>query len=274
MRICQSPDAFIPGCRAAGSSRVRVRAFRDRPGRRGGARHRCLNRRVYRRAARARRRARACGRCRRGQLAWQLRQDRRVVVHEGVNARYLSRREIPEPIDLITCDASFIGLATVLPAPLSLAGERAGLIALIKPQFEAGPAEVGRGGVVRDTAVHRAVCERVSAWVAAQPDWGVVGIVESPIQGPPAIANSCFTPAARARERCGRVSCRDAGTSPDQHRPVDFCDDAREVACPAAARSWLPRTIRRSVGPETGARKALESLRDRSLKRSRNDVWR
>ncbi len=120
----------------------------------------------------------------RGQLAWKLRQDPRVVVHEGVNARYLTRAEIPEPIDLITCDASFIGLATVLPAPLSLAAERAGLVALIKPQFEAGPAEVGKGGVVRDAAVHRAVCERVSAWVAAQPGWGVVGIAESPIQGP------------------------------------------------------------------------------------------
>ncbi len=120
----------------------------------------------------------------RGQLAWKLRQDPRVVVHEGVNARYLTQAEIPEPVDLITCDASFIGLATVLPAPLSLAAERAALVALIKPQFEAGPAEVGKGGVVRDPAVHRAVCERVSAWVAAQPGWRVNGMVESPIQGP------------------------------------------------------------------------------------------
>jgi 23S rRNA (cytidine1920-2'-O)/16S rRNA (cytidine1409-2'-O)-methyltransferase len=120
----------------------------------------------------------------RGQLAWKLRQDPRVVVHEGVNARYLTRRDIPEPIDLITCDASFIGLATVLPAPLSLAAERAGLIALIKPQFEAGPAEIGKGGVVRDPAVRRAVCERVAAWIAARPGWCVVGIAESPIQGP------------------------------------------------------------------------------------------
>jgi 23S rRNA (cytidine1920-2'-O)/16S rRNA (cytidine1409-2'-O)-methyltransferase len=120
----------------------------------------------------------------RGQLAWKLRQDPRTVVHEGVNARYLTRAKIPEQIDLITCDASFIGLATVLPAPLSLAAERAGLVALIKPQFEAGPAEVGKGGVVRDPAIHRAVCERVSAWIAAQPGWSVIGIVESPVQGP------------------------------------------------------------------------------------------
>src|SRR5437762_6601467 len=120
----------------------------------------------------------------RGQLAWKLRQDPRVVVHEGINARYLSRAEIPDPIDLVTCDASFIGLATVLPAPLALTAEHAALVALIKPQFEAGPGEVGKGGVVRDPEVHRVVCERVSAWIGAQPGWRVIGIVESPITGP------------------------------------------------------------------------------------------
>jgi 23S rRNA (cytidine1920-2'-O)/16S rRNA (cytidine1409-2'-O)-methyltransferase len=120
----------------------------------------------------------------RGQLAWKLRQDPRVVVHEGINARYLSRAEIAEPIDLVTCDASFIGLATLLPAPLALAAESAALVALIKPQFEAGPGEVGKGGVVRDPAIHRAVCERVAAWLGAQPGWHVVGIAESPITGP------------------------------------------------------------------------------------------
>jgi 23S rRNA (cytidine1920-2'-O)/16S rRNA (cytidine1409-2'-O)-methyltransferase len=120
----------------------------------------------------------------RGQLAWKLRQDPRVVVHEGVNARYLSRAAIAEPIDLVTCDASFIGLATVLPASLALAAEHAALVALIKPQFEAGPKEVGKGGVVRDPAVHRAVCERIAAWLGAQPGWRVLGITESPITGP------------------------------------------------------------------------------------------
>ena len=120
----------------------------------------------------------------RGQLAWKLRQDPRVVVHEGVNARYLSPAEIAEPVDLITCDASFIGLATLLPAPLALATEDARLVALIKPQFEAGPREVGKGGVVRDPAVRAAVCERVAAWLAARPGWHVVGIVESPVEGP------------------------------------------------------------------------------------------
>src|SRR5205809_3582237 len=120
----------------------------------------------------------------RGQLAWKLRQDPRVVVHEATNARYLIRADIPEPIDLITCDASFIGLTTLLPAPLALAAERATLVALIKPQFEAGAKQVGKGGVVRDPAIHQAVCRRVSDWVDAQPGWNVVGIAESPIQGP------------------------------------------------------------------------------------------
>jgi 23S rRNA (cytidine1920-2'-O)/16S rRNA (cytidine1409-2'-O)-methyltransferase len=120
----------------------------------------------------------------RGQLAWKLRQDERVVVHEGVNARHLTRAEIAEPIDVIACDASFIGLMTLLPAPLALAAERAQLVALIKPQFEAGPRDVGKGGVVRDPAVHEAVCRRVANWIDKQPAWRVIGIAESPIQGP------------------------------------------------------------------------------------------
>jgi 23S rRNA (cytidine1920-2'-O)/16S rRNA (cytidine1409-2'-O)-methyltransferase len=119
-----------------------------------------------------------------GQLAWKLRQDRRVIVHERVNARYLTRAQVPEPIEMITCDASFIGLATVLPAPLALAAEEAKLVALVKPQFEAGREHVGKGGVVRDPAVHHEVCERAAAWVAAQPGWTVVGVVESPVLGP------------------------------------------------------------------------------------------
>ena len=119
-----------------------------------------------------------------GQLAWKLRQDPRVVVRERLNARYLSRADIPEPVDIITCDASFIGLATVLPASLALASEKGQLVVLVKPQFEAGPAHVGKGGVVRDPEIHREVCERAAAWVAEQPGWSVVGIIESPIQGP------------------------------------------------------------------------------------------
>jgi 23S rRNA (cytidine1920-2'-O)/16S rRNA (cytidine1409-2'-O)-methyltransferase len=119
-----------------------------------------------------------------GQLAWKLRQDPRVVVREGTNARYLSRAEIPEPVDIVTCDASFIGLATVLPASLALTADRAALVALIKPQFEAGPREVGKGGVVRDPAVHEAVCARIAGWLEEQPSWRVIGTVESPITGP------------------------------------------------------------------------------------------
>ena len=119
-----------------------------------------------------------------GQLAWKLRQDSRVVVRERLNARYLTSADIPERLDTITCDTSFISLATVLPAPLALAAERAQLVALAKPQFEAGPAHVGKGGVVRDPEIHREVCERVAAWVAARPGWSVVGNVESPILGP------------------------------------------------------------------------------------------
>ncbi len=120
----------------------------------------------------------------RGQLAWKLRQDARVIVLEGVNARYLTAAEIPEPVDIVTCDASFIGLATVLPAPLALTKPKAHLVALIKPQFEAGPKAVGKGGVVRDPETHRAVCAAAAAWVGAQPGWSVVGVVESPIEGP------------------------------------------------------------------------------------------
>jgi 23S rRNA (cytidine1920-2'-O)/16S rRNA (cytidine1409-2'-O)-methyltransferase len=118
-----------------------------------------------------------------GQISWKLRRDRRVVLRERVNARYLSRAEIPEPIDIIACDASFIGLATLLPAPLSLAAAEAALVALVKPQFEAGPEHVSKGGIVRDQAVQQAVCARIAGWIGDQPGWTVQGIVESPIRG-------------------------------------------------------------------------------------------
>jgi 23S rRNA (cytidine1920-2'-O)/16S rRNA (cytidine1409-2'-O)-methyltransferase len=118
-----------------------------------------------------------------GLLAWKLRRDPRVVLRERTNARYLSRAEIPEPVDIITCDASFIGLATILPAPLSLAAQDAVMIALVKPQFEAGREFIGSGGIVRDRSVHTAVCERIAAWVTAQPGWVLVGTAESPIRG-------------------------------------------------------------------------------------------
>ncbi len=119
-----------------------------------------------------------------GQLAWKLRSDDRVIVLEKTNARYLSSTEIPEPADLVVCDASFIGLKTVLPAALELAKKGATLVALIKPQFEAGREHVGKGGVVRDPDIHAAVCENIRTWLDGLEDWTVSGIVESPITGP------------------------------------------------------------------------------------------
>jgi 23S rRNA (cytidine1920-2'-O)/16S rRNA (cytidine1409-2'-O)-methyltransferase len=117
------------------------------------------------------------------QLAWKLRQDSRVIVHEQTSARLLTEAHIPEPIDLIVCDASFIGLAKVLEAPLRFARPGARLLALIKPQFEAGRDEVGKGGVVRDPEVHARVCREVADWIAGR-GWAVEGVVESPITGP------------------------------------------------------------------------------------------
>src|SRR5438067_347743 len=117
------------------------------------------------------------------QLAWKLRQNPRVIVLEQTNARYLTREQVPEPVDVVVCDASFISLAKVLEAPLQLAKVGAELVALIKPQFEAGREEVGKGGVVRDPAVHERVCAETTAWVESQ-GWSVLGITPSPITGP------------------------------------------------------------------------------------------
>jgi 23S rRNA (cytidine1920-2'-O)/16S rRNA (cytidine1409-2'-O)-methyltransferase len=117
------------------------------------------------------------------QLAWKLRQDSRVIVHEQTNARYLDAATVPEPVDIVVCDASFIALSKVLEAPLKLAKPGAKLVALVKPQFEAGRTEVGKGGVVRDAAVHQRVCDDAAAWVESQ-GWHVVGVTESPITGP------------------------------------------------------------------------------------------
>ena len=117
------------------------------------------------------------------QLAWTLRQDPRVVVHEQTSARLLTETHIPESVDLIVCDASFIALAKVLEVPLRFAKPGAQLMALIKPQFEAERHEIGKKGVVRDTAIHERVCRDVAAWLEAQ-GWTVEGIVESPITGP------------------------------------------------------------------------------------------
>ncbi len=117
------------------------------------------------------------------QLAWKLRSDPRVIVHEQTSARILTAEHIPEPIDLFVCDASFIALAKVLEKPLSFAASCARLVALIKPQFEAGREEVGNRGVVRDPLVHRRVCDAAVDWIAGM-GWHVEGVVPSPITGP------------------------------------------------------------------------------------------
>jgi len=119
----------------------------------------------------------------RGQLAWKLRQDPRVTVLEGINARYLTRAQVPDAIDMVVCDASFIGLDLVLSASLALARPGAHLIALIKPQFEVGKGRVGKGGVVRDATLHEEVIARVSAWLETAMGWAVMGITESPVRG-------------------------------------------------------------------------------------------
>jgi 23S rRNA (cytidine1920-2'-O)/16S rRNA (cytidine1409-2'-O)-methyltransferase len=117
------------------------------------------------------------------QLAWKLRQDDRVVVHEQTNARDLTSDIVPEPIDIIVCDASFIALSKVLDAALDFARLGASLVALVKPQFEAGREEVGKGGVVRDASVHQRVCDNAAAWVESK-GWRVLGVEPSPITGP------------------------------------------------------------------------------------------
>jgi 23S rRNA (cytidine1920-2'-O)/16S rRNA (cytidine1409-2'-O)-methyltransferase len=117
------------------------------------------------------------------QLAWKLRTDPRVVSMEKTNIRDITRAEIPDPIELIVCDASFIGLRTALPAALALAAPGAHLAALIKPQFEVGKGRVGKGGIVRELELHDEVCATISQWLAEQPGWRVLGVTESPITG-------------------------------------------------------------------------------------------
>lgn len=117
------------------------------------------------------------------QLAWKLRQDPRVIVHEQTNARYLTSDIVREPVDIVVCDASFIGLAKVLDAALGFARPGGRLVALVKPQFEAERHEIGKGGVVRDPAVHERVCAAAAEWVVSR-GWTVERIEPSPIKGP------------------------------------------------------------------------------------------
>jgi 23S rRNA (cytidine1920-2'-O)/16S rRNA (cytidine1409-2'-O)-methyltransferase len=136
-----------------------------------------------------------------GQLAWRLRNDPRVMVHEKTNARYLVKAVVPDPIEALVCDASFIGLTTILPACLALCTPGAWAVALIKPQFEVGPGVVGAKGVVRDASVHQAVCLKVETWWTGLPGWTVLGVEESPITGPE--GNKEFLIAARYSGEAG-----------------------------------------------------------------------
>lgn len=117
------------------------------------------------------------------QLAWKLRQDPRVLVHEKTNARYLSDAVVTEPVDILVCDTSFISLAKVLDKAVDFVRPGGRLIALVKPQFEAERGEIGKGGVVRDPAVRERVCAAAADWVRSR-GWQVDGLVESPITGP------------------------------------------------------------------------------------------
>ncbi|MCB8880780.1 TlyA family RNA methyltransferase [Acidisoma cellulosilytica] len=133
-----------------------------------------------------------------GQLAWKLRSDSRVVVLEKTNARLITAAQVPGPIEALVCDASFIGLRSVLPAPLALCVPGAWAIALIKPQFEATRAEIGPRGVITDPAIRAHYCAEIETWWRALPGWTVMGIVESPITGPEGnheyLIGACFQP--------------------------------------------------------------------------------
>lgn len=116
------------------------------------------------------------------QLDWRLRNDPRVVVHEGVNARYIELTDLGEPVDLAVCDVSFISATLILPAMVKVLKSATGaLIVLVKPQFEAGKGQVGKGGIVRDAALHQAACSKVQA--AAEELGFETQIMESPITG-------------------------------------------------------------------------------------------
>jgi 23S rRNA (cytidine1920-2'-O)/16S rRNA (cytidine1409-2'-O)-methyltransferase len=116
-----------------------------------------------------------------GQLAWQLRTDPRVVLHEGINARQLSPADIGEQVDLMTCDVSFISVTLILPAAIPLLRPAGQAVILIKPQFEVGKGQVGKGGIVRDPALHQAACQRV---IQAVREFGFdTDIMDSPILG-------------------------------------------------------------------------------------------
>ena len=119
-----------------------------------------------------------------GQLDWKLRQDKRVIVNEKTNARYLSSDIIKEPLDAVVCDASFISLKKIIPSGLSFLKTNGWLAALIKPQFEVGKGLVGKGGVVRDPQLHQDVINDIEFWIKNEMNMNLLGVTESPILGP------------------------------------------------------------------------------------------
>lgn len=119
-----------------------------------------------------------------GLLHWKLRNDPRVVVREGINARYLEPEHIGEPIDLVAVDVSFISLRLILPSLMGIVKPEGEIIVLVKPQFEAGRDKVGKGGVVRDPAVHREVLENLYRFVTDGLGWTVASAIRSPLLGP------------------------------------------------------------------------------------------
>jgi 23S rRNA (cytidine1920-2'-O)/16S rRNA (cytidine1409-2'-O)-methyltransferase len=116
-----------------------------------------------------------------GQLDWKLRTDARVVVHERINARALTFDEIGEPVDLLVCDVSFISVTLILPAVVPLVRPEGRMVILVKPQFEAGKGQVGKGGIVREPEIHQAACERVDR--AVRELGFATALMESPILG-------------------------------------------------------------------------------------------
>jgi len=116
-----------------------------------------------------------------GQLAWSLRTDPRVVLHEGLNAREIEFRHIGEPVGLVTCDVSFISVTLILPAVARLLQPGGRMVILIKPQFEVGKGQVGKGGIVREAALHQAACQRVES--AVRELGFETSIMDSPILG-------------------------------------------------------------------------------------------
>ena len=147
------------------------------------------------------------------QLAWKLRQDPRVTVLEQTSARTLTREMIDAPVNWVVCDASFIGLAKVLEVPLRLAEPDCRLVALIKPQFEVGRGEVGKGGVVRDPVLHARVCDEARQWLEDN-GWQIQGVVESPITGPEGNVEFLVS-AERNRDGSAAISAR---SGPDVHQ--------------------------------------------------------